>query len=138
MQPNFVYGFGNFIYPPGMMSPMSGYGYPYLFYGVFPFIIPPSISSNSLFFIAFLNLLFPFSLISVGSDPVKRLERYIRWYIKRTAAREESFFNILNKLNDREYEFFDIKTITDAEWSKMGVKEGIYKVLRREIKLFTY
>ncbi len=126
------------MYPPGIMPPMSGYGYPHLFYGAFPFIIPPPISSNSLFFIAFSNPPPPSSPISVGSDPVKRLERYIRWHIKWTAAREESFLNALNELNDREYEFSDIKTITDAEWSKMGVKEGIYKALRREIKPFTH
>ena len=41
-------------------------------------------------------------------------------------------------LNERVYEFSDIKTISDDEWKEMNVKIGIYKALRREMKFFTY
>jgi hypothetical protein len=40
-------------------------------------------------------------------------------------------------LNEREYEFCDIKTITDEEWTRMEIKKGISKVLMRNMKEFT-
>ena len=78
MQPNFIYEFGNSMYSPGMMPPMPGYDYSHPFYDAFPSAVPSPILSNFLFSIASSNPP-PFSSpISVGSDPVKRLERYIR------------------------------------------------------------
>ena len=61
-----------------MMPPMSGYSHPHPFYGAFPFAVPPPILSNSSFPIASSNPPPPSNPINVGSDPVKRLERYIR------------------------------------------------------------
>jgi len=41
-------------------------------------------------------------------------------------------------LNERAYEFSNIKTISDDKWKKMNVKIDIYKTLKREIKPFTH
>ena len=41
-------------------------------------------------------------------------------------------------LNERAYEFSDIKTISDDEWKEMNIKIDIYKALRREMKFFTH
>ncbi len=52
---------------------------------------------------------------SVDSAPIKRLESYIKWHIKRISTREAIFIYAFKILNERAYEFSDIKTISDDE-----------------------
>ncbi len=121
------------MYPPRIELLIPNYGPPLPFHSTFshtassnndtPFNTAVSASS---------------SLASVGSDPVKCLECYVKWYIKRISTREATFTYALKMLNERVYEFSDIKTISDDEWKEMNVKTDIYKTLRREMKPFTH
>jgi hypothetical protein len=40
-------------------------------------------------------------------------------------------------LNDRVYEFCDIKIIIDEEWTEIKIKKNIFKILLYNIKEFT-
>jgi hypothetical protein len=75
-QPNLVYGFGNMMYPPGMMQSPFGYGYHNAFNNPFPSFLPPESTPNVA--AAATHNPTPSSPVSVGSDPVKRLENYLR------------------------------------------------------------
>src|SRR6266498_5122602 len=121
------------MYPPRMELLISGYGPPLPFYSTFSHTAP--LNNDTPFNTA---VSASFSPASVGSDPVKCLESYVKWYIKRISTREAIFIYVFKMLNERVYEFSDIKTISDDEWKEMNVKIGIYKVLRREMKLFTH
>jgi hypothetical protein len=123
------------MYPPGMMQSPFGYGYHNAFNNPFPSFLPPESTPNVA--AAATHNPTPSSPVSVGSDPVKRLESYLRWHIQRTPDRTDSFLRALEALNEREYEFCDIKTITDEEWTRMEIKKGISKVLMRNMKEFT-
>jgi len=112
---------------------MSDYGPPLSFHSTFSHT---ALLNNDILFNTAVSA--SSSLASVGSDPVKRLESYVKWYIKRISTREATFTYALKMLNERVYEFSDIKTISDDEWKEMNVKTDIYKTLRREMKSFTY
>ncbi len=109
------------------------YGPPLPFHNTFSYTAP---SNNNTSF----NTAVPTSSspTSVDSNPIKRLESYIKQHIKRTSTREATFTYTLKILNERVYEFSDIKTISNDEWKKMNIKTNIYKALKREMKPFTH
>jgi hypothetical protein len=74
------------------------------------------------------------SPLSAGADPIKRLEEYVQWHIKRTPSRIAPFNQAYSELTDRMYEFTDLHTISREEWEEMGVLSGISKVLKRDMK----
>jgi hypothetical protein len=117
-----------------MQSPFK-YGYHNAFNNPFPSFLPPRSTPNAA--AAATHSPTPSSLVSVGSDPVKRLKNYLRLHIQRTPDRTDSFLHALEALNEREDEFFDIKTITDKKWTRMEIKKGISKTLIRNMKEFT-
>ncbi len=89
---------------------MPGYGPPLPFHSTFSHTAP---LNNDILF----NTAVPVSSSppSVGSDSIKRLESYVKWYIKRTSTREATFTYAFKMLNERAYEFSDIKTIFNDE-----------------------
>jgi len=121
------------MYAPRIELLIPGYGPQLSFHSTFSHTAP--LNNNILFNTAVSVFSSP---ASVGSDPVKRLESYVKWHIKRISTREAIFTYAFKMLNERVYEFSDIKTIFDDEWKEMNVKTDIYKVLRREMKSFTY
>ena len=96
------------MYPPRIKLLIPDYGSPLSFYSTFSHTAPSN--NDTPFNTAVLIFSNP---ASVGSDPVKRLENYIKWYIKRTSTREATFIYTLKILNERAYEFSDIKTISN-------------------------
>jgi len=89
---------------------ISGYASSVFFYSTF---FHTAHLNNDILFNTAVSVFF--SSASVGSDSIKCFESYIKWYIKRISTREATFIYIFKMLNERVYEFSDIKTISDDE-----------------------
>jgi hypothetical protein len=119
------------MYPPGMMPSMPHYGPPHPFYSGYPSAPPPNDNNKSTS-----NTAPPSSPPSIIDDPVQCLEDYIKWHIRRSSKRESAFEEALSALNYKEFEFKDIARLTEDQWDKMGIKEGISMALQREMEPF--
>ena len=78
----------------------------------------------------------PLNSASAGGDPIQRLKYYIKQHISRTGARCASFRYTLKELQNREYEYLDIKIITGDEWKEIEITPKIIKTLKDKIKDF--
>jgi len=76
------------------------------------------------------------SSASAGGNPIQRFEYYIKWYISRIGARSAFFRHVLEELQNREYEYLDIKIITGDEWKEIEITPKIIKTLKDKIKDF--
>jgi hypothetical protein len=124
-QPNLPYGFGNLMYPPGMMPMLPGYPHFNSFASPLPISAPPNPTPTA----TVAQPPPPSSPIGVGYDPVKLLEDYIHWHIRRSSSRKELFLAAFTALTDRAYEYADLATIPEEDWKDMKVKKGIYLAL---------
>src|SRR6266536_611042 len=98
------------MYPSGHVNPIFKYSYPSFFLSQ-P-LLPSHPSSVKKYSSPPPP---PSSPASANGDPIQRLEHYIKWHISRTGARSASFRHALEELQNREYEYSNIKTITGDE-----------------------
>ncbi len=78
----------------------------------------------------------PSNSASAGGDPIQRLKYYIKQHISRTGARSIFFRYALKELQNREYEYSNIKIITGDEWKEMRITSRVIKALKDKIKDF--